>query len=283
MRGFLYFIESDRPAFDAAELDRLGLRYAIESSPRVQPLRAGSSPSGNAGYIVADSEAVDSCKYQPDLQAWQPRLPARSGVWIGYPKDKPPLLAALARTKQLPGRDVPLCDGTRIHVPIARRWAEHDDQLRWSIALPQTLRRDDEGKWVPKDVSSRYRQLWQMLCGYIDAAEEAMQNADAAPGASVFFSYEPINELAIAAITANYRAAADEVEICGVYDVDTRDAIIGVLKDDATREAWVKKKLQALIDAGGISSSGPTDSTMESTVATAQPSPTSTPTANACT
>lgn len=282
MPGFLYFIESDRPAFDSAELDRLGLRYAIESSPRAQPLRAGSSPSGAAGFIVADSAAVDSCKYQPDKQTWQPRQPA-DGVWIGYPKDNPPPLVALARDKQLPGREIPLCDGTRIHVPIARRWAEHNDKLLWSIVLPQTLRRDDEGQWVPKDVSARYRQLWQLLCGYIDAAEAAMQNADAAPGASIFFSYEPINELAIAAITANYRAAADEVEICGVYDVETRDAIIRVLKDDATREAWVKKKLQAWIDAGGTSSPGPTDSTTESTAAIAPPSPISTPTASVST
>lgn len=252
MNGFLYFFESPKQMFDTTDLDRVGLRYAIDSQPRAQILREGASPSGSAGWIVCDAEAVESARYQPDSQTWTPMV-GKPGCWIGHAKDNPPHLATLARSKQLPGQPVTLCDGSRILVPIARRWSEHADRLLWSIALPQALRRDDEGRWVPSAVIARYRNLWQMLCGYIDAAELAIQTADAADGASVFFAYEPINELAIAAITANYRAAADEVEICGVYDIQLRDNLIAVLKDDATREAWVKKKARDLIAAGGNS------------------------------
>lgn len=252
MSGFLYFFESDKQVFDVSDLDTQGLRYAIESQTRTQPLRAGASPSGNAGFVICDAEAVQSAKYLPDQQTWVAMV-GKPGCWIGYPKDNPPPLATLARDKQLPGRPITLLDGSRILIPIARRWSEHDERLLWSIALPQALRRDDEGRWVPSSVTARYRHLWQLLVGYIDAAELAIQTADAADGASVFFAYAPINELAVSAITANYRASADEVEICGIYDVETRDNIIAVLKDDATREAWIKKKVRDLIAAGGNS------------------------------
>lgn len=280
MSGFLYFIESESPTFRHTDLDSFGLRYAIESQPRVQPLRAGASPSGQAGFVVCDSDHVPSAKYLPNEQTWHaPKTPG-SRVHIGHPGDTPPPLASLMRAKLLPGRDVPLPDGTRIHIPIARRWSEHDDRLLWSVALPQSLARDDEGRWVPRQVVARFRVLWNHLCGYIDAAEAAMQAADAAPGTSIFFEYPAINELAISAITANYRAGVDEVELCAVYDVEVRDAIIAILKDDATREAWVKKKVQALIAAGGNSSDGPPPSTTAENPDTPPALPTSGPSAS---
>lgn len=266
---FLYFIESDAHLFDDNLIDTAGLRYAFDRPPTVSQLRDGGSPSGKAGFILGDSDGPP-VQYRPEHHARWHRRRGGSVVYI-LPPDGPRrhVLPSLARQRLLPGADVTLCDGSRIHIPHARRWHAVDESLAWSVALPQTLRRDDDGRWIPGHVQARYVDLWTMLCGYIDAAEAAVRDADVAPGESVYFEYAQINELAIAAITANYRAAADEIELLRLFDVSVRNEIIAVLKDDAAWAAWTKKKAAALIAAGGNSSSGPAPSTPAATADTA--------------
>ena len=53
--------------------------------------------------------------------------------------------------------------------------------------------------------------------------------------------------------------------------------MIAVLKDDATKEAWIKKKLAELTAVGGDSSSGLDPSTPADPTDTSPPSPTSPP------
>lgn len=269
---FLYFVELDGNKFGDADLDRFKLRYAIESKVRLQLVRSG--PNGKRGFIVADSAAVASCKYLPESQTWVQRFDDPQ-VWIGYNGTEPPHPLQLARRKQLAGRPVRLPDGKEMLIPIARRFVEHNQRLLWSIALPQALKRDESGKWVPSDVVGQYRRIWDLLMQYCDAAEQAIRTADVADGESVYFQFEAIDELAIGAITANYRMGPDEVEICGQYDQRVRGEIIAVLRDEATREAWIKKKLATLIGSGGTSSDGPELSITESTPDTAPVSPSS--------
>lgn len=271
---FFYFIDHDANVFDVSLIDSFGLRYAL-GSVRVQPVRQG--PNGKKGFLLADPATCDVLRYRPDQQTWIQKF-GDERVWIGHANDNLPRLPALAREKQLPGRNIILPDGSRILIPIARRWVEVDDRLPWAVALPQSLTRDESGRWVPTAVVSQYRHLWLLLCGYIDAAEKAIREADVAPGDSVFFQFERINELAIAAIAANYRVGADEIEICGCYTEEVRDAIIAVVKDDATREAWVKKKLAAMTATGGSSSSGAEPAIAASTPATLPVSPSCGPT-----
>ena len=268
MRGFLYFVEHPDNAFGPTQIAAAGLSYAIEGPVIQIPAREGNSPSGKRGWIVADKATVGEFKYEPAQQTWVAHRD-HDGVWIGYAKDNPPPLVALARTDLLPGRDVALSDGTRIHIPIARRWSDVSERLLWTVALPQALERDESGQWVAGAVIGRYRRLWMLVCGYIDASEHAVRTADVAPGDPVYFEFPKINDLAIAAITANYRVGADEVEICGVYDQTLRGKIIATLKDDETKDAWIKKKAATLaadlIAGGGTSCDGPAPSTEEST------------------
>ncbi|QDT07992.1 hypothetical protein K227x_64220 [Rubripirellula lacrimiformis] len=271
--NFLYFVEHPDNHFGPAEVAEAGIDYAIDGPILQIPAREGNSPSGKHGWIVADKSTTKSIKYDPQNQTWVRRV-GDDRVWIGYAKDRPPKLAALRRSNLLHGQDITLADGSRIHVPIARQWSDVAERLLWSVALPQTLGRNESGEWVPKDVIVRYRRLWNLLCGYIDASETAVRTADVEPGAPVYFNYPEINELAIAAITANYRVSADEVEICGVYDQTVRSAIIATLKDDATKEAWIKKKAATLaaglIADGGTSCDGADPSTQDAKTVTPQ-------------
>ncbi|MGB7325916.1 MAG: hypothetical protein WBD31_13660 [Rubripirellula sp.] len=266
MSQFTYFVETPSHQFGQAELIEFGLDGLIDGSPLIGNCRDGASPSGKKGITVVNRGTAESASYRPQDQTWVRRR-GDDRVWIGYPKDSPPRLASLARQNLLHGADVELSDGSRIHIPHARRWSDIADRLLWSVALPQSLRRNDDGQWVPDDVVIRYRSLWQLLCDYIDAADLALRTADAEPGSPVYFSFPAINELAIAGIAANYRVTADEIEICGVYDQTVRDAVIAILKDDATKERWVKKKLTDLASLStaddGISSVGPEQSTAE--------------------
>lgn len=276
---FLYFIvrEGDSQLFSDADIEAAGLRYAIEGKIRVGVVNAG--PNGKPGVIIAQHDQVASCRFYPDKQTWIQRV-GDPNVWIGFNGTTPPHPAQLARSQQLPGKPVKLPDGRAIQIPIARRFVDTGERLQWAVALPQALRRDDEGKWVPSAVVGQYRRLWQLLCGYIDAAEEAIREADVADGSSVFFNYPEIDELAIGAIQANYRMGPDEVEICGQYDQRVRGDIIAVLRDEATREAWIKKKLEALTGLGGAFSPGPALSTTASTTDTHQHSQSSGSTAS---
>ncbi|TWU66448.1 hypothetical protein [Crateriforma conspicua] len=283
---FLYFVPTTGARVDRTMLCRWGLDRLIDR-PMVGRVADGKGPGGQGGIVVADEDAEVECKYIPDRQTWVRRKAVGDqedqGVWIGYAGDRPPHPLQLARPRPLPGREVQLSDGSRILIPHARRWVEHEERLLWAVALPQSLSRDESGQWVPGDVVREYRRLWDMVGGYLDAREEAIRRADVAEGESVYFQYPRIDEMAIAAVSANYRVGPDEMEICGLYDQPTRSAIVDVLLDEATREAWVKKKLRGLIAAGGNSSAGAERSTVASTTDTPPRSPTCGPGAKAIT
>lgn len=276
---FLYFVADETNRFGDEEIDRFGLRHAI-NDPRMGKVRRG--PGGAAGVIVVERGMEFAPKYFPDSQTWHPR-PGNESVWIGHPGKVPPRARALARDRQLPGAAVVLPDGERITVPHARRWVEHEERLLWSVALPQALRRDDDGQWVPRDVVRQYRRIWDLVGEYLDAREQAIRAADADDDGSIYFTFEAIDELAIAAITANYRIGPDEIEIMGSYDQRVRDQVIDVLIDEATRAAWVKKKLAAMTVDGGNSCDGGEPSITESKPDTGPPSPTSGHTVEGCT
>jgi hypothetical protein len=277
MAGFLYFLPGHKTA-KPADITAARLDYAIERKA-IQPVVAG--PWDGPGVIVADERSVErhALRYRPAVQTWHPcrRAEGEPMVWVGWYTDEPPTAAELVRDPMLPGVDVTLPDGDRYHVPTARRWDEFEGRLLWSCALPQSLARDATGVWVPRGPVAKYARLWDLLAGFVTARELAI--AQATDGGTVLFDYPPINDLAIAVLGINYRIGADELEARGLWTQEIRDAVIRAALDDATREAWVKKKMVATVHAGGIFSPGPDRSMPAGQTVTAPPSPICTVTA----
>lgn len=268
---FLYYVRAESGhASPRSLIETHGLRYAIDKHVH-QPVRRG--PDGHAGIVLANADLHDTPpKFLPQSQTWRPKV-GQPEVWIGYTNPDPPRMDHLARRQQLAGRVIGLCDGSSVVVPIARRFVSHEESFLWSVALPQSLGRNEYGDWVPQEVVRQYRRLWDLLCEYLDAKEAAIRTASVEEGDAIWFQFPPINEMVIAAFTANYFVGPDEIEICGVYDQRVQREVIDVLCDESTRDAWLKKKLQDLTASGGISSLGLDPGTRDVTQDTAPQSP----------
>lgn len=255
---FFYFIPTEQTSTCPPELLAEFMLDGVIDTPELCPVRSG--PAGQPGIVVVDrSLSKTPIRYRPNEQIW--RQSFDTDAWIGYEAPTPPRMHTLARANMLPGRRVRLCSGEQIEIPIARRYIEADGHVFRTTALPKSLGRDQEtGQWVPKDVVAKYKTLDNLLVGYTEALAEAYQHVDDdAP--IVRFEYAPLPDLIVAAIAANYRVGPDEVDILGIYDQTLNRAIVDVLLDTATTEAWATKKKAATTSAGLTSSAGPTPST----------------------
>lgn len=271
MAGFLYFLP-DLKTVKPSDIGAHRLGYAIEQKA-IQPVVMG--PGDRPGVIVIDERSMDraAAKYRPTLQTWHPcrRADGEPVPWVGWYTDEPPTASELVRDPMLPGADVVMPDGDRFHAPTARRWDEFDGRLLWSCSLPQSLARDATGVWVPRGPVAKYARLWDLLTGFVTARELAI--AQASDSGVVMFDFPAVNDLAIAVLGINYRIGADELEARGLWTQDVRDAVIRVALDDATREAWVKKKMVETVHAGGLSWPGPGPSMPVGQTHTTPPSP----------
>jgi len=274
MPGFLYFIPTPAKMLGPRAIADAGLGYAIDRKA-IQPVVTG--PTGDPGILVSDESAMDraALKYRPTEQTWR-MFTRDSGqvIGVGWYTDEPPTPQDLIRRQPLPGSPVTLPDGHGYQIPVARRFAEFEGRLLSCCGLPQSLARDGSGVWVPSAPIARYARLWDMLQGYLAAREEAMsqQTTDDV----IYFTFPPINELAIGILGINYRIGADELEALGLWTQEARSQILRVALDEQTREDWIKKKAAAFILGTGDSSNGPEPSTPADAATTPPQSPSST-------
>lgn len=242
---------------------------AVIDTPIIAPIDSG--PDQRPGLIVVDASlSKTAIRYLPAAQTWTQSID--TDAWIGHDGTTPPPIASLVRDRTLPGGLIHLDDGQAFLVPHARRYREIGDAIVPTIALPQSLGRDRSTKaWLPKSVIPRYRPLWDLLVAYIETQDTAIAAADADDDSPIYFEFAGLHDLAIAAINVNYRIAADELELLGVYNQQLTDAIIRILTDRDNRDALVKKKLAALVSATSNSSPGPGPSTPDTPTPTPQP------------
>lgn len=273
--GFLYYLPGRGPDIKLADVRALGLGYAFDE--QLTPRQCLRGPDNGSGVIIAASD--QRVGYYQGQQDWRP-IP-HSSAWIGLYRDERPAPADLARTELLDGLWIKCDDGHSWLVPKARRWEEFDGECYSVCGLPQRLSLTAEGQWQLGAVKSRYEQLWRWVCAYEQAFAEAVQAHH--DGDVVRFTFDAINDMAIAALQANYRVAAIELDLLGIYDLQARERIVDALLDVATWRAWVKKKCAALARNGSPSVSGGEPSMAGDAVATTPPSPSCAPTPPDCT
>lgn len=301
MPGFLYFAPGHK-LIDAAAARSLGLAYAFEGrAVHGRDCLAGPGDAG-PGFLFADREHVPASALKLDVDRqrwvrWQPAAqdePAAGGLRVGVWDHELPGPADLQREQLLPGTLVEALDGSRWLAPVARRWLEHEGQLRSNCELPLRRARNDEGIWVATAVQPRYERLWSLAMAYEEALYVAAAAAD--HHGNFTFSFPQIDRLTVLALQVNYRLDEAEWDLLGLHDDRIRSAIVDVLidrlrgeqlvgaqllrqagdSDDAAED--VKKK-----DSGGKASSatpispgtpGPKPSSTASPAGTGPPSPT---------
>lgn len=253
MTVFNYFLP-DRRAISLADLVAAGLGYAFApetaDTPRATftPRPVIGGPGGANGIIVAPLD--DRLPgYFPAKQTWK-QDPA--GYWAGYWNDAPPTPDTLARSNQIGGAWLRLEDGRDWLIPKARHFDEFDGEIVAVQQLPARLVRDELGNWVQGGIKERYRRLWDLTTEFVQAVCDDRQE------------FDKLDALAVEAFQVNYRVAEIELDLLGVYDLESRDRTIRIVTDLDGFAELLKKK-QARRDSGpspdGQSESRPAETT----------------------
>lgn len=254
MTGFLYWLPDGGVTVTRDDIKRLKLTYAIDVP--VTPHTATKGPDGRRGctFVVGDNRD-GRCGYYPERQQQWRQLPD-SEVWCGMYQQYRPTPTDLQRNAVLPGMLVRDDSDNEWLVPTARRWQEVDSELFYDCNLPRRLSYADEGVWLAGDVKPRYQRLWELVKAY-DAAVQAalLSHADDYTG-PVQFTFNEIDEFAIAALQVNYRVGPVELDLLGCYDIELRQQIIDAVLDTATFTQWVQKKTHEPASGGSSSHSG---------------------------
>lgn len=236
MSAFLYYLPGN-PAPDDFKQAR---GYALSSG--LARTQCSRGPDGEAGTVAGDPACIDPAKikFHASEQTWK-KCPLRPG-FVGYWKDTPPTEANLQREPLLAGHVV-TAGGQAWTIPPARQYEEDGEGYLVSYSpLPRTLTLDAAGKWIPGEVTPRFRELWQLAGAFLDAEDRAV--AESPPGSKVVsFHFEQLDALAEAAWTANYRVSPIELDLLGVYDHNTRQAVVDAVLDRDTWARLLKKKL----------------------------------------
>jgi hypothetical protein len=259
VQTFLYFIP-DRPAIKPDEAAALGLGYAFERGLGIDCVEVQGGPDGRNGIVIAQQDAYlpGQLAYRKKLQNWR-KFPDRD-VWVGFYSDAPPGPEDLARTEQRTGIHVPLNDGRRWLVPLARSHSESPDGSECTayqtlIELPDF---GPGGRLLPTRVPRESQALF-------DLAEAWLRVRDGAAGDDDHARFDYHGRLAAAAfvLQTNYRLGLVEAVYLELLSLTKSEQVLDALIDLDTLLAWCrksesKKKAEASPSpAGYVSSAGP--------------------------
>lgn len=207
-------------------LKERGLAEIFADVPMVeQPLQelTGRGPGGLPGCLICyqtpKGDVPRRWCYMPKEQTWTP-VGDGSLLWIGVDSAEPPTPEEMARKKQYDGYSVLLGDGNRWSVPVVRA---PDD----TTSLPRDMVWDATGRLI-EPIKPLYESYWN----------ESKETA-----AWVFDGVKPDDygralELAVRALSINYRFGRNEQNILRVIDSET---LAGLLI--ATVDGMQKKSL----------------------------------------
>jgi hypothetical protein len=218
---FLYFV----PANESRPPDALS--YAFDG-PTFTRVSTASGPLGMpAGTIFGAGEVV---RLDVASQQWAP-IP-NTPYAIGKPTHWTPRPEELARQSQLPGHWITMNDGSRWLVAIAHGF----DPARETFytPLPRALELDrSTGKWQHGPVLKQHRRFLDLAVGFVNAQTAAHQTE------SKSFVYEPVDDLAMAGLSTNYRISSIELSFFEeAYTADVRRKILDAILDYPTLKEW---------------------------------------------
>ncbi len=148
----------------------------------------------------------------------------------------------LQRAEMVDGQGDTLADGSSWQVAYASRFIDlGGGSIIAYSPLPRTLELNDDGKWTPTKIATRFRRWPSWPTTTYQAAMDAATESDG-KAEVVRFEFPDIDELAIAGLQANYRIGAAELAFFDCYDVPTRARIVSAIMDDEALRQWSQKK-----------------------------------------
>ena len=247
----LYFIPIDpatgaRPDLrERSTLRKLRIDHAIEPKQFDGPREILAGPDGGRGLLLTPKRpgcVSDDQRLRVDLAGQTWRQIDDSVAWVGRWNDQAVDPIQLQRPAMVAGVAVDLADGSTWIAAHARKWIEYDQQLLPLCPLPKTLSLQG-GKWQPGQVARRFLQLATLAEQNRQAEIDAI--AAAPTGASeVRFTFDAIDDLAIATLQANYRIGPAELDLLQLYDIQSRTRLVAAAMDSATLAAWSQKKTE---------------------------------------
>lgn len=228
MSGFFYYLPGSQSP-KLADAINAGLGYAF---PSFAARGCMSGPDGDIGAVCGVTS--EQLGYFANRQTWR-RIPG-SSAWVGYYTDAPPTPEDLARTEQIDGHKVKLCDGRYWLCPIARGPE--------GVVLPRYADLDDEGHWTAGRVQPQHEAFLRIAEEFWCVFAGGEANDD-----GIVFNFDGLNESAVGCLAVNYRLGPIEAAILQLFDlpgklVDARAMkVLEAAVDWPKWQSLVKKKL----------------------------------------
>lgn len=172
-------------------------------------------PGDKSGTIICYQDSQGNvpsrCGFFAGQQTWHP-VDDGSLLWIGTQNDQPPTPQDMERSKVFRGYEMELGDGNTWQIPIIRRPTD------LQTALPQS-QYIENGKLV-RSLKAAYLRYWQhseeVADGFLAGKE---------------FSVIRAHELAVEALSLNYRFGHNEQKILGIVDSENYIALLSYTID----------------------------------------------------
>jgi len=232
MAGLLYFIP-DRTELKKDELESFGLAGVFHGR-ELAARHTLHGPTGGPG-IVFRTQAPQGVHW-PTLGCWPPgtdrpeadqRWSEGDPLWVGHYVCEPPTPDDLARDELVRGYRVPLADGQRWAVPLARKFPE-------GTALPQAVYLDKQGAVICEPLP-KYAQFTQHVDAFWQAlAEHGESTEDLDP--------DQWFDLAVEALAVNYRLGRSEVSHLGLLTTENIWLLLLVMVDAPARAAAAEEQ-----------------------------------------
>lgn len=201
MSGFLYYLPESK---DGAARAWLKDRFDAAAETRVTE----QGPDGQPGVCCClDNDRKPRLGYYPETQRWR-RFPS---FWIGVETAAVPGPADLIRPSPFHGVDVPLGDGNRWRIPVAR-------------LLPRQLGLSESGELTLLPMT---RFLW--ITEQAELVWQAVTSADRDGNVSLTVADEW--RLANEVLALNYYAGPEEASTLGLFDTHNMSAVLLALVD----------------------------------------------------
>lgn len=206
-------VAAKRTILQAAGIADVFADVKLDSLPFMPIETAG--PGGKSGTIICyrDNRIDIPSRFGffPDQQTWHP-VDDGSLLWIGLHNDQPPMPEDMQRAKVFRGYEMELGDGNEWQIPIIRRPTD------LATTLPQS-QYIDRGKLV-QSLKAAYSSYWEHneeVADFFLAGKET--------------KVVRLHELAIEALSLNYRFGHNEQKILGIVDSENYQALLSYTID----------------------------------------------------
>lgn len=235
----LYFLATEAGTATKAVITKAGVAYAFDG--QVTSVRVLQGPNGKAGLVFWSAKFSYS-GYSPEHQRWR-SIPG-SEAMVGLDDRFEVLPELLKRENVLEGALVQLADDHAWEIPIARKRFVEDGKLVYVHNLPRSIGVDDEGEWVVGEPLLKYRYLWNVAEDYCVSC----YGGEPREGARDMNIWKELLNAAVEVLNTNYRLAAAEVSLLGLFSKQHAVKVLDVLIDAATLDSWLKKKAEGQPD-----------------------------------